>query len=61
MANNEVDNFITASEKIEFEIKKALLPLGLYVYTVSIVLGSGIMKIEARPVDTDNEEEGIIL
>jgi hypothetical protein len=57
MANNEVDDFITAGEKIEFEIKKALLPLGLYAYTVSIVLGSGIMRIEARPVGTENERE----
>jgi hypothetical protein len=50
MTNTEADNFIAAGGKIESEIKKALLPLGLYAYTVSVVLGSGIMKIEARPV-----------
>jgi hypothetical protein len=50
-------NFIVAGETMELEIKKALLPLGLYVYTVSGVLGTGIMKIEARTVSIDNKRE----
>jgi hypothetical protein len=52
-----IANFIVAGERMEFEIKKALLPLGLYAYSVSGVLGSGIMKFEARPISTDNKRE----
>jgi hypothetical protein len=50
-------NFMETGKAMELAIVKALLPLGLYVYTVSSVLGSGLMKFEARPISTDDKQE----
>jgi hypothetical protein len=52
-----IANLIATGKALELEIKKALLPIGLYVYTVSTVLGSGIMRFEARPVSADDKQE----
>jgi hypothetical protein len=52
-----VSNFLETGEKLEFEIKKALIPLGIYAFKIVSTMGSGRMEIEARAIDFGEQRE----
>ena len=57
MEEELVGNFEEAAEKLEFEIKKALMPLGIYPFKINAKLGTGRLEIETRVIDFSNEQE----
>lgn len=52
-----MSGFEAASAAVDFQIKKALLPFGLYAHTVSASLGGGGLTIAARPVCLEDKNE----
>lgn len=49
--------FEHAADKVRFEVQKALLPLGIYAFKVSSILGTGMIAIESRFIDFGSKQE----
>jgi hypothetical protein len=52
-----IGNFEEASDKLDFEIKKALMPLGIYPFKITAKLGTGRLEFETRFINFDDEQE----
>ncbi|MDR1048100.1 MAG: hypothetical protein LBL64_10010 [Treponema sp.] len=57
MAIDVMSDFVLASTAVDYQIKKALLPLGIYAHTVSASLGGGGLNISTRPICLEDKNE----